>query len=225
MEVIIWKLGTSKALGMRQRTVMLWQRRDRLASKVHFMSSFLQENPFFFWFEVATLGVLPSQSQHAPSWHPWLQVIWEGGGARAGVWVEKSSRHTDSPRAWRRQRVGTPNRPISPGLWVLSLPVQLAEQSQSTVPLAAWEQGMTDAWGQTFKWQTSWSLFCFYKRRSLKTWHLFLTFCIRRVPVHQCLCSCCVCLGWWWGKRFSTLLLLLVLVLNKISDGNLKKKI
>lgn len=113
MEAIIWKLCTSKALGSRQRTVMLWQGRERLASNVHFMPSFLQENPVLSvlsW----QLWVLAPQSQPTPSRHAWVQA----GKVRVwgqGFWWRKV---TDTQIAQGWEETGPPNRPVSPGLWV-----------------------------------------------------------------------------------------------------------
>ena len=112
MEVIIWKLCTSKALGNRQRTVMLWQGRHRLASNVHFMPSFLQENP--------VLSVL--SWQRYGSYHPRASLLLPGTpGSELGRWGCKGrglggeKRQTRRlPRAGRRQRVNTTKSPSLP---------------------------------------------------------------------------------------------------------------
>lgn len=59
--------------------------------------------------------------------------------------------------------MSTNNHSASPLLWVLLLAVQLAQQPHSCMTLASWEQGVTDAWGHSFKWQNP-SLFCLHQR-------------------------------------------------------------
>lgn len=161
MEAIIWKLCTSKALGSRQRTVMLWQGRERLASNVHFLPSFLQENPVLSvlsW----QLWVLAPQSQPTPSRHAWVQA----GKVRVwgqGFWWRKAT-DTQIAQGWEEAGCGHRQIAQSPRGCGFPLPVWLAQQSQSFMPLAAWVQGMTDAWGHPVQWQNP-SLFCLHRRR------------------------------------------------------------
>lgn len=190
MEVIIWKLCTSKALGNRQRTVVLWQWRDWLASNVHLCHPFYILSLFWAGNAMGPTTLEPAHSFLAP-----LAPGWEAEGLRVGVWVEKSNRLTDCPG------LRTPKLPVSPGLWVLPVPVRSVEQSQSFMPLAAWEQGMADAVGHPFNRQNL-SLFCLHRERLN----------ITPVPefLHQKRTSCpaplqLLCLGWGRRTRFCPL--------------------
>lgn len=162
MEVIIWKLCTSKALGIRQRTVMVWKGRDCLASNVHFVPFFLQENP--------VISVLSWQCYE--SYHPRASLCLPGTpGSNLGRWgwegrglAVKTRQETQTAQGWEEAAWTPPYHPVSPGLWVLPLPVRLAQQPQNFMPLTAWEQGLTDARGHPFHWQNP-SLFCLHRRR------------------------------------------------------------
>jgi len=122
MEVIIWKLCTSKALGSRQRTVMLWQGTDWLASDVHFMPFFLQENP--------VLSVL--SWQHYRSCHRRASLQFPGTpgselGVRAAVWVEKGDKTRACP-VLGGGNTGTTSSPSLPGAVGFPTPCTLSTE-------------------------------------------------------------------------------------------------
>lgn len=140
-----------------------------------------------FCFQLATLWVLPPQSQ---GWHPWLQTGKEGVRGQEFGWRKA----TDAQAAQdREETLWAP--PVSPGLWALPLPVWalccFLHGSRG------WQMhGDIHLGGETWAFSAStggdWTL------------HLSLTFCIRNAPVAPCLC--CVCLGQWRGMRFCPLL-------------------
>lgn len=112
--------------------------------------------------ELAALWVLAPQSQPTSSRHSWLHA------GKVRVWGQgfgwRKATDTQTAQGWGEAGGGHHQIAQSPRGWRFPLPVWLARQSHSLMPLAAWVQGMTDAWGRPVKWQNL-SLFCLHRRR------------------------------------------------------------
>lgn len=93
---------------------------------------------------------------------PWLQTGKVGVRGQGFGWRKVTD--TQAAQGWEETTWAPPNHPVSPWLWVLPLPIRLTQQSQSFMPLAAWEQRVTDVRGHPFRWQNL-SLFCLHRRR------------------------------------------------------------